>query len=73
MEQEIKVYGDNENNLICFELEYKGQNVEKIPQFQKWYEDTNKRIEKENLDYKRNYLNNVNGINVLLIFQEKVK
>ena len=67
MEQEIKLNEDNENNLNCFKLEYKGQNVENIPQFQKWYEDTNKRIQKQNLESKRNYLRNDFCDTVLLI------
>ena len=56
MESEIKKFGENEHNLNCFKLQYEGQNIEKTQEFQKWYNETNIKIKKENIESKREYL-----------------
>ena len=56
MEHDIKKFGDNEKNLIYFKLQYEGQNVEKIQEFQKWYNTTNISITNENIKRRNEYL-----------------
>lgn len=67
MELEIKKFGDNEHNLNYFKLQYESQNIEKTQEFQKWYNETNIRITKENIESKREYLENGYKETVLLL------
>ena len=49
MEQEFnQITQFEQENLNYFKLQYQHQNVKHLPQFQKWYEKTNKYINEEN-------------------------
>ena len=49
MEQEFnQITQLEQENLNYFKLQYQHQNVKHLPQFQKWYEKTNKYINEEN-------------------------
>jgi len=52
-----------------FKLEYKGQNVEKTPEFKNWYKIMNNYVKEENIRLSQYYLTNPNvyGLPLLLI------
>ena len=64
MEQELNQFQENELNY--FKVEHKNQNVKKIEEFQKWYENANKYVKSENL--KRGHWSSFHNVdNSLLI------